>query len=216
MLKRSAFTLIELLIVVAIIAILAAIAVPNFLEAQTRAKVSRTRADMRTLATGLEAYRVDNTGYPPDYSDVSTPRNNPRGKTFLQRLVYLTTPVAYLTTVPTDNFALPVATGAAGTGAQRPYLVNATDGQPILYPITFDYAKFDRTVLPLDVASTWDHITRSSSSIQWALSSPGPNFRIVKLLGNAALTVYDPTNGTISSGNIIRTSIGSDDRPLVP
>src|SRR3978361_2219273 len=55
-----AFTLIELLIVVAIIAILAAIAVPNFLEAQTRSKVVRVKADMRTLATALEAYRVDN------------------------------------------------------------------------------------------------------------------------------------------------------------
>ncbi|MEI8166588.1 MAG: prepilin-type N-terminal cleavage/methylation domain-containing protein, partial [Chloroflexales bacterium] len=56
---HSGFTLIELLIVVAIIAILAAIAVPNFLEAQTRAKVSRVKGDMRSLVTALEAYRLD-------------------------------------------------------------------------------------------------------------------------------------------------------------
>ena len=58
------FTLIELLIVVAIIAILAAIAIPNFIEAQTRSKVSRVKADMRSLATAVEAYRVDNNRYP--------------------------------------------------------------------------------------------------------------------------------------------------------
>ena len=62
--KAKGFTLIELLIVVAIIAILAAIAVPNFLEAQVRAKVSRVKADMRSLATAIEAYVVDNNVYP--------------------------------------------------------------------------------------------------------------------------------------------------------
>lgn len=62
--RRRAFTLIELLIVVAIISILAAIAVPNFLEAQTRAKISRCKADMRTMATAIEAYAVDFVKYP--------------------------------------------------------------------------------------------------------------------------------------------------------
>jgi prepilin-type N-terminal cleavage/methylation domain-containing protein len=62
--KIKGFTLIELLIVVAIIAILAAIAVPNFLEAQVRSKVSRAHSDMRSLATAIESYMVDNNGFP--------------------------------------------------------------------------------------------------------------------------------------------------------
>lgn len=61
--NRQAFTLIELLIVVAIIGILAAIAVPNFLNAQTRAKVSRAVADLRSIGTALEMYRLDNNDY---------------------------------------------------------------------------------------------------------------------------------------------------------
>ena len=90
--KGSAFTLIELLIVVAIIAILAAIAVPNFLEAQTRAKISRAENDMRTLAVALEAYRLDNNAYIPHSNDVY--EFNP-----------LTSPIAYITSVPQCPFA---------------------------------------------------------------------------------------------------------------
>src|SRR5205823_5824534 len=71
---QSAFTLIELLVVVAIIAILALIAVPNFLEAQTRSKVSRAKADMRTVAVAVEAYCVDNNQYPtPGFSTWHVP-----------------------------------------------------------------------------------------------------------------------------------------------
>jgi prepilin-type N-terminal cleavage/methylation domain-containing protein len=62
---KRAFTLIELLMVVAIIAVLAAIAVPNFLEAKIRTSISRVASDHRTLATGIEAYHTDHKQYPP-------------------------------------------------------------------------------------------------------------------------------------------------------
>ena len=92
--KPTGFTLIELLIVVGIIAILAAIAVPNFLEAQTRAKVAGAWSDLRTVAVAVLAYAVDANRIPLDGDDASTPGSIP----YEQRLWYrvLTTPVAYL------------------------------------------------------------------------------------------------------------------------
>lgn len=53
-----AFTLIELLIVVAIIGILAAIALPNFLCSLIKAKVARAQADLKTVSTAIEMYRL--------------------------------------------------------------------------------------------------------------------------------------------------------------
>ena len=62
--KSKAFTLIELLITVGIIAILATIAIPNLLEAQVRSKIARAKNDLRTIAAGLEAFHSDNRCYP--------------------------------------------------------------------------------------------------------------------------------------------------------
>jgi len=62
--KQRGFTLIELLIVVAIIGIIAAIAIPNLLNAINRGKQKRTMADLRTIATAIESYAIDNTAYP--------------------------------------------------------------------------------------------------------------------------------------------------------
>jgi type II secretion system protein G len=101
------FTLIELLIVVAIIAILAAVAVPNFLEAQVRAKVSRVKADMRTVMVAAELYRTDNGAYPHCFYEDGSAWIQPP----MTRCNVLSTPIAYLASIPTlDPFATGVET----------------------------------------------------------------------------------------------------------
>lgn len=99
---KTGFTLIELLIVVAIIAILAAIAIPNFLAAQVRSKVSRVHEEMRTLATALETYRVDQNDYPYDSGGGSIFPPYP----WDTGLLPLTTPIAYITKLPYDPFRI--------------------------------------------------------------------------------------------------------------
>ena len=64
--KQEGFTLIELMIVIAIIGILAAIAIPQFSAYRTRSYNSAAEADLRNAATAQEAYYVDNQTYKPD------------------------------------------------------------------------------------------------------------------------------------------------------
>lgn len=62
--KSIGFTLIELLIVIIIIAILAVIGLPQFLNAQDRAKQGQTASNMRTAATAITLYNTENGQYP--------------------------------------------------------------------------------------------------------------------------------------------------------
>ncbi len=56
---RSAFTLVEIMIVVAIISLLAAMAVPNFLRARKRSQATRILEDLRVLDNALDQYAIE-------------------------------------------------------------------------------------------------------------------------------------------------------------
>jgi|APHig6443718053_1056840.scaffolds.fasta_scaffold63839_2 prepilin-type N-terminal cleavage/methylation domain-containing protein len=62
--KREGFTLIELITVVAIIIILAAIAVPSYLQLTLRAKKARLAADLKVMAAAIEEFKLDWGSYP--------------------------------------------------------------------------------------------------------------------------------------------------------
>lgn len=197
---RSGFTLIELLIVVAIIAILAAIAVPNFLEAQTRAKVSRAKADMRSMATAAETYHIDYNKYmvdsnnPPAYQADRYDRDswgtssvhdyeailekNPGLK--YDALFRLTSPIAYMSSLPALN----------PFGLYAGY--NPGDNwNGYFYRGTSVMERVSEKVYPLE----W-----VEKNLDYAFDSVGPSRKLRDT--NGKILVYDPSNGTLSYGGI--------------
>ena len=221
--KKKGFTLIELLIVVAIIAILAAIAVPNFLEAQTRAKVSRSKADIRSIAIAIEAYRLDNNKYfPPDQTRQPFANYDSWGDIFSLwwlRVIwtntsgtpyvtpaylgaFLTTPIAYMTDVPLDPFNSNYDQRSAHQGWSNhveegaAFYGNAMNNSVLNMrtPSTFitDVGYFLFNIGPdLRYNLQWaQQRGRSSGKMVWEFPNGGQ------------LNLYDPTNGTISAGEI--------------
>lgn len=237
--RPSGFTLIELLIVVAIIAILAAIAVPNFLEAQTRAKVSRAKSDMRSVTTAIESYRVDNNQYPQGTDnptlydekivDFLTPHNlqggfygmRTRGGVAGQDFYTVTTPIAYISNVPEDPFTkhngvtIPYAYRMAGTTKNGWVLTSVGPDNDLL-----------------GTNNTGRGNTNTANALSTAVD-PKASPRLGDVNERAVIYVieqqvaenlvaadlpklhdyltdlsYDPTNGTISDGDLIRIGPG--------
>jgi prepilin-type N-terminal cleavage/methylation domain-containing protein len=69
--KRAGFTLVEIMIVVAIIALLAAIAVPGFLRARKRSQASKVLNDLRLISSAMDQYAIETNKKSGDLIDVT-------------------------------------------------------------------------------------------------------------------------------------------------
>lgn len=208
------FTLIELLIVIAIILILIAIALPNFLEAQIRAKVTKAAGEIRTIGIAQEEYNLDWKQYTNDCigSDSTPPR---------QGCLQLTTPIAYISELPADPFG-----EAFRSGSSARILLDgkAVDFYPMgtgVNPRTFQKAfatsgappPFSQQNLPIREA----YIIYSSGPSDKEPGNPTATFPAEANIEDPSTgqgwIVYAATNGTKSFGGIIRTGGASLELP---
>jgi len=204
--ESGGFTLVELLIVVAIIGILAAIAIPNFLQAQTRAKVVRVMGNMRNLGLAMSLYQVDNNNYPnfgPDSLEwyatylltIPATQNFPG--------VLLTTPIDYISHIPMDEFNSNITPGSAWI------LPPGVQGSVVA---TVELVGKSANAIEGWLAGMGDEMP---DKIDWVFESAGPDRSWWQGLGTGATNAghrdrffYDPTNGTISQGQIVYSDWG--------
>lgn len=125
--KQAGFSMIEIMIGLAIIAIIASIAVPNLMSRLDQAKVSATKAEMASIVTALNMYKLDNGHYPSTSQGlkalVERPTGTPAANNWAQE--------GYLRKLPKDkwnNDFLYIAPGSNGPFDIISYGADGIDG----------------------------------------------------------------------------------------
>lgn len=137
--KQRGFTLIEIMVVVVILGILAALVVPQVMNRPDQAKVTVAKGDIKAISAALDMYKLDNYSYPSTQQGldalVEKPGGNPQPKNWNRD--------GYLKRVPKDPW-----------GNEYQYLSPGTQGQFDLYSYGAD-GKQGGSDLNADIGN-WD------------------------------------------------------------
>lgn len=101
--KNKAFTLIEILIVVSILGILAAITIPEFYGHTQKAKEAAAKETLQTLRTTIQRYAIEHNGVPPGYP-YGNSSSTPNTLWFMYQVVYYKTNSTGLLDSGSDNY----------------------------------------------------------------------------------------------------------------
>lgn len=124
---QRGFTLTELMVVLVIIGLLATVVLINVLPSQDRAMVTKARADIATLETAMELYRLDNLTYPSPADGLAALRSPPASLTDPSRY----RPGGYIRALPEDPWGRPYQLQVPGpNGVPFAVLSLGADGAP--------------------------------------------------------------------------------------
>jgi general secretion pathway protein G len=122
--RQTGFTLIEIMVVVIILGILAAIVIPRVMDRPDAARITKAKADIRALEAALNLYRLDNFVYPSTDQGlqalVSKPTDGPELRNWKQ----------YLDRLPKDPWGNDYQYLAPGAKGEIDILTFGADGQP--------------------------------------------------------------------------------------
>jgi len=125
---RAGFTLIEILVVVAVLSVLAALVAPNVFQHLGTAKDAAARSQMEMLGAALDAYRLDNGRYPTTAQGLAAlreePTIEPRPRSWNGPYLRRTVPLD-----PWDNPYVYIAPGEANPGSYD-LISYGADGTP--------------------------------------------------------------------------------------
>ncbi|MGY0218948.1 type II secretion system major pseudopilin GspG [Endozoicomonadaceae bacterium StTr2] len=122
---QTGFTLIEIMVVVVILGILAALIVPNIMSRPDQAKVTAARSDIKALSSAMEIYRLDNGHYPSTEQGLEALVSKPSGQPVPRNW----NPEGYLKKVPVDPWGNPFIYLSPGNHGQYDVYSLGADGR---------------------------------------------------------------------------------------